>query len=80
MSAIIKNIWSWQRIKRVADYLFSLFDTKPEYIEASINKILEDYGSVREYAKNGVVTGGHSHQAVGGHFSGVINIPFYDCE
>lgn len=52
-----KNVRYYQKYlelakdKRVADYLFSLFDTKPEYIEASINKILEDYGSVREYAR-----------------------------
>lgn len=52
-----KNVRYYQKYlelakdKRVADYLFSLFDTKPEYIEASINKILKDYGSVREYAK-----------------------------
>lgn len=52
-----KNVRYYQKYielakdKRVADYLFSLFDTKPEYIEASINKIFEDYGSVREYAK-----------------------------
>ncbi|WP_312502102.1 tyrosine-protein phosphatase [Lacrimispora sp.] len=52
-----KNVRYYQRYlelakdERVADYLFSLFDTKPEYIEASIDKILEDFGSVREYAK-----------------------------
>lgn len=52
-----KNVRYYQKYlelakdKRVADYLFSLFDTKPEYIEASINKILEDYGTIREYAK-----------------------------
>jgi protein-tyrosine phosphatase len=52
-----KNVRYYQKYlelakdERVADYLFSLFDTKPEYIEASIDKILEDYGTVREYAK-----------------------------
>ena len=52
-----KNVLYYQKYlelakdKRVADYLFSLFDTKPEYIEASINKIIEEYGSVRKYAK-----------------------------
>ncbi|MDR1548016.1 MAG: tyrosine-protein phosphatase [Hungatella sp.] len=52
-----KNVRYYQKYlelagdERVADYLFSLFDTKPEYMEASIDKILKDYGSVREYAK-----------------------------
>ncbi|MDR1772975.1 MAG: tyrosine-protein phosphatase [Hungatella sp.] len=52
-----KNVRYYQKYlelakdERVANYLFSLFDTKPEYMEASIDKILEDYGSIREYAK-----------------------------
>ncbi|WP_156961178.1 tyrosine-protein phosphatase [Lacrimispora celerecrescens] len=44
--------------KQVADYLFSLFDTKPEYIEASIDKILEEYGTIREYAKTALSLNG----------------------
>lgn len=35
----------------VAKYLFSFFDTKPEYIETSINRILKEYGTVRQYVK-----------------------------
>lgn len=53
-----KNVRYYQKYldlskdERVADYLFSLFDTKPEYIEASINKIVADYGSIKQYAKD----------------------------
>lgn len=56
-----KNVRYYQRYldlvknEQVAGYLFSLFDTKPEYIEASIDMILEDYGSVRAYAKTALL-------------------------
>lgn len=36
--------------KQIASYMYSLFDTKKEFIVASINKILLEYGSIYEYA------------------------------
>lgn len=36
--------------KEVLDYLYSLIDTQPEFIEASYNAIIEKYGSIKEYA------------------------------
>lgn len=52
-----KNALYYQRFlemtqdKKIADYLYSLYDTKPEFIEASIAKIIEEYGSIADYAK-----------------------------
>lgn len=37
--------------EKIAKYLYSFFDTKPEYIEASIGKILGDYGTFSDYAR-----------------------------
>lgn len=37
--------------EKIAQYLYSLFDTKEEFILASIEKILTQYGSIRQYAK-----------------------------
>ena len=36
---------------KIAAYMFSLFDTKKEYIEASINKILDEYGTIEHYVR-----------------------------
>ncbi|GEM_PF-300986 len=38
--------------EKVAAYLFSFFDTKPEYINASIDKIVSECGSIKEYTQN----------------------------
>lgn len=52
-----KNISYYNRFlaetgdEQIAQFLYSLFDTKPEFIEASIEKILANYGSIREYAQ-----------------------------
>lgn len=35
----------------IAAYMYSLFDTKKEYIAASIDKLLTDYGSIETYVK-----------------------------
>ena len=35
---------------RVADYMYSLFDTRESYILASMQQILQQYASIREYA------------------------------
>ncbi len=37
--------------EEIAQYLFSLFDTKEEFIQASIEKILKNYGTIRHYAQ-----------------------------
>lgn len=37
---------------KVADYMFSLFDTKDIYIQASMKRIKNDYGSICAYAKD----------------------------
>lgn len=37
--------------EKIAAYLYSFFDTKPEYIEASINKIMQEYGSIENYVR-----------------------------
>lgn len=36
--------------KQIAAYMYSLFDTREEFIMASITKILEEYGSIANYA------------------------------
>ncbi|MBI0032950.1 tyrosine-protein phosphatase [Lactobacillus sp. M0396] len=36
--------------KKIADYMYSLFDTKEEFITASITKIMREYGSIYNYA------------------------------
>ena len=36
--------------KEIAAYMYSLFDTREEFITASIDKILEEYGSIYNYA------------------------------
>lgn len=35
----------------VLDYLYSLIDTRPEFITASYDKIMDGYGTIEEYAK-----------------------------
>lgn len=35
----------------VLDYLYSLIDTRPEFIEASYNAVMEEYGSFEDYAR-----------------------------
>lgn len=35
----------------ILDYLYSLIDTKPEFIGSSYDKIVEKYGTIEEYAK-----------------------------
>jgi protein-tyrosine phosphatase len=37
--------------EKIAQYLYSLFDTKEEFICASIEKILTNYGTIRQYAQ-----------------------------
>ena len=37
--------------KKLADYLYSLFDTRPEFISASIDQIENEYGSISTYAQ-----------------------------
>jgi Protein tyrosine/serine phosphatase len=37
---------------KMAEYMYSLFDTKKEYIEASIAKIIDEYENFDNYAKN----------------------------
>lgn len=37
--------------QKTADYLYSLFDTRPEFIAASIDRILSDYDSFESYAE-----------------------------
>lgn len=37
--------------EKIAKYLYSFFDTKSEYIEASINKIIEEYGTFAGFVK-----------------------------
>ncbi|MHC5227103.1 tyrosine-protein phosphatase [Enterococcus sp. LJL99] len=36
----------------ILNYLYSLIETKPEFIEASIGKIEDQYGSIKNYAKS----------------------------
>lgn len=38
----------------VLAYLYSLIETKPEFIEASINRIEEEYGDIEQYALRGL--------------------------
>ena len=38
----------------VLGYLYSLIETKPEFIEASIDQIIKTYGSMEQYARDGL--------------------------
>lgn len=52
-----KNAKYYQRFlettgdERIAQYMYALFDTKPQYIEASIHKIMNEYGSIKGYVQ-----------------------------
>lgn len=42
----------------VLDYLYSLIDTRPEFIEASYDAVMEEYGSFEEYARKELAISG----------------------